>query len=206
MLFRSEKIVPYSTGSPALGFADWADSFASRLILRGLGVNKPSKLSVVAPSGSDPSTTKKFLVQVAKGEQFTIEMSSTVRSTLVGHFGLARLLKERVPAPPGLPARLGRIGKGANRLVTPPMVLKVVHAVRRPLAEPKILTASPTATRGIGQTFADFGARMTCHPQSTSQIDWNLTWNEWVDRPGDEVGSPPSDRPRIVEEIGRAHV
>lgn len=191
-------------GMKAVGYAEgpggWTDPLSSQVVLRGLDVDKPSRLTVVVPP-SPTFSSRRFLVEVAKGEQFTVQMASVMRPALRDHFGIVQLLKTRASVP-GLPARLGRIAKGTNRVTSPPMVLKVVHAVRKPLLEPKILIATPSVARSIGQTYADFGGRMTCHAQSTSQVDWNLSWSEWADRPGDFVGSPSSDRPRIISGSG----
>ena len=197
----------------ALGPLGWADAQSSRVTLRGLGVNQPATLAALATTLFGSATTRRFEVSVAKGEQFTITMSSTMRSTLQDHFGIVQLLKKRVPAPPSLPARLGRVGKGQNRVVTPPTFLTVVHAVRKPLVEPRVLPATAFVTRFAGETFAVFGARIACHPQSTSRLDMNLSWSEWVDRPGDFVsdettpGNPydTTDRPRIVSGEGRTN-
>jgi len=197
-------------GTKSLGYRQgplgWADPMSSRVIFRGLGVNVPSKLSVVAGG----AYSNRFVVEVAKGEQFTIRMSSTVAPALADHFGIAQLMRDRFPATPALPARLGRLKKGLNRVVSPPTYLTVVHAARRPLVEPRVINETASAVRQVGDTFALFGGRVACHPQSTSRLDFNLSWGEWVDRPGDYVDDPltanpddTTDRPRRVSGEGQ---
>ncbi len=166
----------YSRG--ALG---WADARSSQVTLSGLGVNAPSALDLEdAALAGGVTTTRRFRVRVAKGEQFTISLSSLLTPSFAGHFGIVHLLKTRTPVPVSLSSRVTRVVQGLNRLVTPPTVLTVVHAVRKPLAEPRPLPIS--TFRQAGGTSASFGTRVLCHPQSTSQLDLRLDWTEWNDR------------------------
>lgn len=165
----------------ARGALGWADTRSSKVTLSGLGVNAPSALDLEdATLAGGVATTRRFRVRVAKGEQFTISVSSLLAPSLSGHFGIVHLLKTRKPVPVSLSSRVTRVVQGWNRLVTPPTLLTVVHAVRKPLAEPRPLAIS--ASRQAGGTSASFGSRVLCHPQSTSQLDLHLDWTEWNDR------------------------
>jgi hypothetical protein len=164
----------------ASGPLGWADRRTSRITLRGLGVNVPSTLDLDNATLSDSSaTTRRFRVGVAKGEQFTLSMTSMLTPSFGKHFGIVNLLNTRKPIPSGLATRLARAIQGYNRFVTAPTLLTVVHATRRPVAEPRPLSVGISRTQG--GTSANFTTRVACHPQSTSQLDLNLDWTEWSD-------------------------
>ena len=178
------RIVGPEMGTEAAKYASgplgWADRRTSRVTLRGLGVNVPSTLDLESASLSDGSvTTRRFRVGVPKGEQFTLTMTSLLTPSFGKHFGIINLLNTRKPVPVGLAARLSRAIQGLNRFVTAPTLLTVVHATRRPVAEPRPLSVG--TSRSPGGTSATFTTRVACHPQSTSQLDLNLDWTEWSD-------------------------
>src|SRR5262245_49079479 len=84
-------------------------------------------------------------------------------------------------------AALGRLWP-----ITPSRELTLVHAVQRPLVEPKILQLE--ARRDPGASFAYLHGEVRVHGASTEKLDLIASWDEAMDSPGppDLQGSRPA--------------
>jgi hypothetical protein len=71
--------------------------------------------------------------------------------------------------------------KGSHWMVSPSRELELVHAVQQPLAEPQL--TDTIAERGYLDTPAWIKTKIKVDGQSTSQVELDATWKEWVDDP-----------------------
>ena len=109
--------------------------------------------------------------------EVTIELSSILRGGLLDHFQIRRWLES-------FPASAATAGR--HPMVTPPLTLQLVHAVRKPLLTPTgRLTLRPP---GQGDTVRTFDAALVVDTASTARLDISATWTEWRDDPA--VGPP----------------
>ena len=115
-----------------------------------------------------------LMVRLAKAETLTLEISSFLKPDLLDHFAIraANLSEDTIAS-----ANLGR-----HPLVTPSRVVRLVHAVRKPLKDPVgNLTPEP---RQEGQTFTDLTPApdlLGIDVNSTGQLDLTASWQEWRD-------------------------
>jgi hypothetical protein len=132
-------------------------------------------------------------VTLGKAEQATIELSSTIRGDMEDHLALT----DHLSNPPISPddTKLGR-----NPVVTPPRRILVVHAVRRPLAEPRWTLPAAAIERARGHTcvvlnptFPTVDSGPGLNTDSTGRLDVAASWTEVED-----VGPEPGARKRPV--------
>lgn len=116
-----------------------------------------------------------LVVRLAPSEQLTLEVSSTLTEDMWDHFALRNEATK--------PAAV----RGRNPLITPSRRLTLVHAVRRPMWEPRDTLRVDPLVREPGQTFAvlDPGPPevMNLHARSTAQVDLSARWEEQRDEP-----------------------
>lgn len=144
----------------------------------------------------------RLVVRLAQAKEATIELTSTVRDGLGDHFSMVDWLTE---AGVSLVDALN----GRHPLLSPPRVLHVVHAVRRPLDEPRW----KLGIGGIARTENDTTALLSpdfpvggLDLDSTGQLDIAASWTEWTDAGPREVVVDhvhteriTRDRPRELE-------
>jgi hypothetical protein len=118
-------------------------------------------------------------VTLGPAEQATVELSSTVPGDMFDHLAVT----DHLSNPPISPEQtlLGR-----NPVVTPANRVLVVHAVRRPLAEPR--WNLPALTRPVGSTevllnptFAPADSGFGLHTDSTGRLEVAASWTEVED-------------------------
>ena len=121
-------------------------------------------------------------VTLGKAEQATIELSSTIRGDMEDHLAMSDYLKSDPEIDP-VATTLGR-----NPVVTPPCRILVVHAVRRPLAEPLWNLPPAAIERGPGNTTAVLKPTFTAvdtglglNTDSTGRLDVAAAWTEFED-------------------------
>ncbi|MGW1887714.1 hypothetical protein [Streptomyces sp. NPDC001970] len=128
----------------------------------------------------------RLVVGLAKAEQTTIALSSTIRRGYAGHLAMYEwLARAHVPE-----ASLAEALNGEHPMLSPPRVVHLVHAVRRPLVEPRWRLPSDSIVRTEGDTTA------VLHPtfrenglntDSTVQVDVAAHWTERSDIGEEEV-------------------
>ena len=139
-------------------------------------------------------------VTLARAEQATIEFSSTIRGDMEDHLAMTDYLRN----PPVPDRSIENTKLGRNPVVTPPRRVLVIHAVKKPLAEP--LWKTPLSVdRGAGDvaavlrptfTVVDSGAGL--NTDSTGRLDVAASWTEFEDIAA-EAG--PGRRPVTVEHL-----
>ncbi len=136
-------------------------------------------------------------VTLAKAKQATIELSSTIRSDMEDHLAMTDYFSNPPISPDD--TKLGR-----NPVVTPPRRILVVHAVKRPLAEP-LWNAPVAVERGPGDTtvvlkptFTAVDIGLGLNTDSTGRLDVAASWTEFED-----VGpeADPGKRPVTVSHL-----
>jgi hypothetical protein len=130
---------------------------------------------------------------LAKAEQAVVELSSTIDGELENHLAIQDFLAN----PPISPDDTKR---GRNPVVTPPRRVLVVHAVKRPLADPR-WTTPLDITRAHHDTTAVLNAvfpKEGLDTDSTGRLDISATWTEFEDA-GAQAG--PGQRQVVVEHL-----
>ncbi|MGH3876691.1 MAG: hypothetical protein ACRDSK_06595 [Actinophytocola sp.] len=163
---------------------------------------KAKMIKLAARSQSTPPVTMRwnpdtntFEVALAKAEQAVVELSSTLDGELNNHLAIREVLLAHPTISPEATRR------GRNPVVTPPRRVLVVHAVRRPLAEPR-WNVPLEVTRAHHDTTAllkpVFAADTGLHTDSTGRLDVAAAWTEWED-----VGetADPGKRPVTVTHL-----
>ncbi|MFD9669854.1 hypothetical protein ACFWAY_51335 [Rhodococcus sp. NPDC059968] len=123
-------------------------------------------------------------VTLAKAEQATIELSSTIRSGMEDHLAMIDLLN--LPDTPTESLENTKLGR--NAAVTPTRKIQVVHAVKRPLAEPmwnlpdsRVGRHPHDTTALLEPTFTPVATGAGLNTDSTGRIDVTATWTEVED-------------------------
>lgn len=131
-------------------------------------------------------------VALARGEQATVRLSSTIR--LHQHLAMHEVL-----AGSAQPFGLGHTTGGRNPIVTPVRIVEVVHAVRKPLSDPtwKLplrIDRKPSDTSVVlNPEFEPAGpGEPGLNTDSTGRLDVSATWTDVVDE-GDEAKTLPKD-------------
>ena len=155
------------------------------LVVKALQLNKRSAQGAEALIEGDAADP--ILIHLAPAEQAVVELSSSIADAERSAFAITGWVGATHAA---------AAADGRHPMATPPVLLKLVHAVRRPLTTPDG-TLIPL-DRAVGQTYAELEADLTVDTASTVQLDVNATWSEWDDRALD-VG-PPS-KPRTPKEL-----
>ncbi|MFI1972453.1 hypothetical protein [Streptomyces cinnamoneus] len=83
---------------------------------------------------------------------------------------------------------------GENWMITPWTELTLVHAVEKPLEEPRLGTLA--FPREAGATFTPFTGTVRSHAASSGRVDVDATWSERTD-------DPTEDGPQVVERHDR---
>ena len=164
----------------------WPNQLAKRITLRGTSAATP-----ITMLWSDD--TSELVIRVAKGVSRTVELSSTVREDFQDHLAIAEWLLDKS-------ATLPNIVNGRNPAVTPARQILVVHAVRRPLIDPRWQLPPEAVERAPRQTlvvlhpeFAPSGGPLGLDTESTGQLDVVARWQD-VNDDGPEAGRQVTDR------------
>ncbi|MEU4447686.1 hypothetical protein AB0K14_10275 [Actinosynnema sp. NPDC050801] len=167
----AEPIVERSAWHPA-----WPDPVAKSVELVERGPDRPITLHWDGD---------RLVVGLAKGEHVTVALSSTLRDQYVAHFEMQDWLTQ-----PGVPPQsLVEAQKGGHPLLSPPRVLRLVHAVRRPLVEPRWRLARDAVVREEGDTTAVLHPKFgegDLNTDSTLEVAVAARWTEKSDT-GEEV-------------------
>ena len=140
----------------------------------------PSETVIDWVPASGPRGEDALVVRLDAGLQADLELSSTLDSEKLDHLQVRSWTT-------GVDALLTA---GRHPMVTPPRIVELIHAVRRPIDAPSV---ELTVTRNEGETFAVLtdAARplFGVHRPSTGQIVVHAQWGEPVDdeEPGETV-------------------
>ncbi|MFJ3811740.1 hypothetical protein ACIPWE_35945 [Streptomyces sp. NPDC090073] len=158
-------------------FAEWQDPWPARrpISLRLL----PAAAGCTIGKSADERT---FTVALGPAQQVTIDVPSCPQDHDVRLFGIARWMgiDPENKEDPGFQQIIG----GKNRLITPPRTITLVHAVQRPLSDPK---GRLTAQRQPGSTNALLRTGdLKIDIPSTGRIDISAEWSDRGDVPPDQ--------------------
>ena len=150
-------------------------------------------------------------VRLAKAEQVTIELSSTIRDGFLDHFEVFGWLAQANADGTWVTNTL----HGRHPMLSPRRKVEVVHAVKRPLDPPVWQLPEAAISRAKGATTAllrpTFGPR-GLNTDSTGRLEVAAAWREWDDSGDRDVtidhlhgetvarGAPPT--PSIRHEFG----
>jgi hypothetical protein len=132
-----------------------------------------------------------FVVRLEAGEEADIEITSYANAQKIDELEGQDWLQDQAES---------LISTGRHPMVTPPRLVRLIHAVRRPLAVP---AAVLRPHRDVGATFvvlADPGQpRLGIDRKSTSQVDVTAAWNEF----GDGESSTPTTEKVLSLKVDR---
>ncbi|MET7769359.1 hypothetical protein [Nocardia sp. NPDC005366] len=158
-------------------------------------------------SGEAPITVRwkgnLLMVTLAKGKEVTIELSSTLDGELSNHLAISDFLAGGGAGEPAISPDSTKLGR--NPAVTPPVRLAVVHAVKRPLREPRWTLPSTAVVRNphdptvlLTPTFPPAGPDAGLDPDSTGRLEVAAAWTEISDTgPEATTGSRPMSVARL---------
>lgn len=150
------------------------------------------RLAVVEGAGIPSLAGRVLTVPLEKGAVVRARLSAVLDPEDLGQFGLWGWIQAAGPSP-GVLAQLEKlVDTGQHWMFEPFRVLTLVHAVRQPLATPEFATTPPpSASRGLGDTWARISGRLLLSRTSTSRVDVLASWADPVDEgPGSD---PPDD-------------
>lgn len=154
---RTELGAPPSSQQPRAWTEAWPDLRAKRLVLGERNGSQP-----VLSWESDAQGIDTLVVRLAQAECLSLELSCQPKGNFVDHFAA----QVEMPLESRKAVRAGR-----HPLVNPVRTVRLVHAVRRPLREPR---GTLVAKRAPGQTTVNLVPNLpllNVDPNSTSQLD-----------------------------------
>ncbi|MFJ3102525.1 hypothetical protein [Streptomyces sp. NPDC086835] len=125
-------------------------------------------------------------IQLAKAEEAVLELSSTVRGNFIDHFSVnSWLLRPVDTGDVPLPIDQWQVTvlNGRHPLLSPVRRIHLVHAVRRPLAEPHWELPADRVTRDKHDTNAVLRPVFPptgLNTDSTGRLEVFATWREWT--------------------------
>jgi hypothetical protein len=87
---------------------------------------------------------------------------------------------------------------GENPLVSPPVILELVHPVEKPLLTP-VINSAQLSQAVPSQTGAILHAAVDIDAKSTGLVEFTAEWHDWVDNPN------VSDRPLVDPETAKSN-
>ncbi|WP_316762509.1 hypothetical protein [Streptomyces herbicida] len=130
-------------------------------------------------------------IRLAKAEEAVLELSSTVRHDFLDHFAVGLWLSRPVDTPgiPSPPADQWQAiaQNGRHPLLSPVRRIHLVHAVRRPLAEPLWQLPPEGIDRAPHETHAVLRPAFSptgLNTDSTGRLEVSAAWQEWTNDGG----------------------
>ncbi|WP_328665315.1 hypothetical protein OG905_00280 [Streptomyces sp. NBC_00322] len=125
-------------------------------------------------------------IRLAKAEEAVLELSSTVRDGFLDHFAVKAWLDQPVDSPgiprPPIDQWQATVQNGRHPLLSPVRRIHLVHAVRRPLAEPVWQLPPGAVTRAEHATNAVLRPVFSptgLNTDSTGRLEISASWREW---------------------------
>jgi hypothetical protein len=143
-----------------------------------------ARLDVVAgaaPTQVNPDDVTELRIGVAKADIHTLDLSYAPAEGGVEEFGLWHQLGTADQA-----ALRPAIDNGSHWMFSARVPLQLVHAVRRPLLPPQVVTTPEmtwTASREVGSTGVTFSTTVEIERRSTARLTLAARWVDLVDDP-----------------------
>jgi hypothetical protein len=118
---------------------------------------------------TDPTFGDRLIVRLAKAEQLTLEVSSSVKDAFRSHFAITAF--------PGF-SSLASVTAGRHPMITPAQAVTFTYAVRRPINDP---AGTFAGQRDEGDTYAALTPSVALcgvDPNSTAKLEIAATWTE----------------------------
>lgn len=129
------------------------------------------------PTTAVDTTNQQITFTLPKGTTQRVQLSSALDPALVPHFTWFQEL-----APPDRSRLLGDITAGLVGLFSPPQELRLVHAVRQPLAPPSFPPDAASASRTeVGQTTTVLAGTVENHGGTSEHLAIRATWVDPID-------------------------
>ncbi len=155
-----------------LGWPEWPSGGAKSIVL--------TDKAAAEPPASISAGGDRLTIRLAKGEQAVLELSSTLRDGFLDHFSLRVWLTETMPAE--IDRWQATVLEGRHPMMSPVRRIRLVHAVRRPLAEPvwnlppqSVIREKHETTALLRPTFGPAGL----NADSTGRLEVSASWREW---------------------------
>lgn len=166
-----------------IGWGEWPRLSGNRLLLLPSADGKPVLEWIPEAPGAV------LTVRLPPAADIEVELSSFPKADDIDDLEITSWLSEAAPDV--------AVVEGRHPMVTPPRVLRLVHAVRRPLGKPAGIL---TVTRLPGDTVAVLTAAASTptigvHVPSTAQVDVTASWDELVDYPAYALDALAPDAP-----------
>jgi hypothetical protein len=135
-------------------------------------------IALQARAGGGPAVVAwdhddRLVARLAPAQQVTLELSSSPAPAVVAHLAVSGYLDDAGQG-------TDRVLAGRHPMATPPRVVQLVHAVRRPVQDPG---GTFRVEREPWQTFATLVSQLDVHTASTAQLDVTASWPEQRDAP-----------------------
>ncbi|MBB3693171.1 hypothetical protein [Sphingomonas sp. BK580] len=174
----------FEVGATAdIGWGEWPRLTGNRLLLAAQSDGEPLLVWTADESGAV------LTVRLPPAADIEVELSSFPTSDNIDDLEITSWLAETAPDV--------AVVDGRHPMVTPPRVLRLVHAVRRPLGKPSgafEVTRTPGATVAV-LTAATSTPMIGVHIPSTAQLDVAASWDELVDYPAYALDGLAPDAP-----------
>lgn len=142
------------------------------------GVGIEVRAGAAAPTTSSDPTTPAVVVEVPKGITRVVQVASLIDPALIGHWTFFRNLT---------PLRRGEladtVSSGGHWLFSAETPLTLVHAVRQPLAAPRVI-GTPSGNRLPDRTQAVCSGTFGFDVKSTDELLVTGSWTDPIDTPG----------------------
>jgi hypothetical protein len=150
-------------------------------MLIALGASSEYSTNYVAPQGGEPGM---FQVTLPPAAVANVRVSSALEESSLDKLGVWQWFG------PGGDPQLAKLAQaGQVWLLTPFTVLRMVHAVRKPLLAPSL--GSPVSSRLPGETSVDLAdPQFQVDTASTGHIDVMASWTDRYDNPLDAASDP----------------
>ncbi|MFI0898486.1 hypothetical protein [Streptomyces sp. NPDC020983] len=165
---------------------DWPDQPGKHISLEARHPGEPTM---------NWNTDDELTVALSPAEQVTLDVSSFLDATTLGAFALSGWLPQNTNAGADaevLDEALAAVVTGRNPMISPAATLTLLHAVKRPLAQP---AGTLRADRTEGLTYADLAPdppSLGVNMPSTATLEVTGSWTE-VDDSGSRPVSAPAD-------------
>lgn len=181
-----------------------------RLKMVGIPAGQPpAKPAWLPAAGGAPPPERVLVVQVPQGETHLVRYSCFISAASAKMMGVQEWVKRFTPAKH--PGFQDNVNAGRHWMLMPYRTLVLVHAVRQPLALPRItaltaVKAKGAASSGVGETSAVLTGSLALDASSTGKVQVSASWQD----PFDDLAKPSFDAAtdvvRFTADVGEVQV
>ena len=130
-------------------------------------------------------------VHLEKSEIKTLSLSSCIDESKIDQLGVWQWLNNEHELPDDfdtIDAFKTFVAKGGHWMITPKRELKLIHAVQKPINDPKFAPKFLVATKTQNNTFALLKGKLYIHSNSSSRFDIEAEWDDIIPNKGSKDG------------------